>query len=78
MPASPDSLDLTVDASGLVLGEYVEQILISSDTPEVVGSVTLTAGLGGGGGPGGEADSRDVDPAPSGRNGDTAEVFNVP
>jgi len=42
-PASPDSLDLTVDASGLVLGEYVEQVLISSDTPEVVGSpVTIT------------------------------------
>jgi len=42
-PASPDSLSLTVDASGLASGTYTEQIRVSSSTPNVEGSpLTVT------------------------------------
>ena len=42
-PTIPDSLSLTVDASGLAPGTYTEQIRISSSTPNVEGSpLTVT------------------------------------
>jgi hypothetical protein len=45
-PTTPDSLGLTVDASGLAVGTYTEQIRITSDTPDVAGSpITVTVSL---------------------------------
>jgi hypothetical protein len=45
-PTTPDSLSLTVDASGLTPGTYTEQIRISSSTPNVKGSpLTVTFAL---------------------------------
>lgn len=45
-PTTPDSLGLTVDASGLAIGTYTEQIRITSDTPDVAGSpITVTVSL---------------------------------